>query len=337
MEQHEVKKYYPHLDLLKGIAILLMVMGHAIAWSYPDWHFLAGSWQSMSIEQFNASFVWKVIYSFHMPLLFFVSGFLFYKSDTLTFGKVKVMLNKRIQRLFIPYITTGFFVFFLKGYFGYWFFIVLFVLNIIVIAELFIESMFKIGTIGEICCHSIVFVVLFCAGEVYKVYLPDGLTNLEGLSKYYLYFMFGYHLHKCQKLESIVMTNTMMSFSFVFYVILMVVVTYFGKIKMLGLFIPLFASSFLYCFAKKKKDVIGLGGVKMIGKYSMEIYVFHLFFVMQIPAVGQYLLSLTNFPTSITVQLTYSLLLAFIAIFFSLIMGKIVNSNQYISKILLGK
>lgn len=78
----KVKTYYPHIDGLKGFAIILMVMAHAIAWSYPDISFLSHRFCDMSTLEFNSSFVWKVIYSFHMPLLFAVSGFLFYKPIT---------------------------------------------------------------------------------------------------------------------------------------------------------------------------------------------------------------------------------------------------------------
>ena len=74
----------------------------------------------------------------------------------------------------------------------------------------------------------------------------------------------------------------------------------------------------------------------MIGKNSMEIYVFHLFFVMPFKEVGTYILGIDNFAFSITLQLTYSLLSALIAIGFSLVMSKIVKSNKYLSFVLFG-
>lgn len=283
-----------------------------------------------------------------MPLLFFVSGFLFYKSDALTFEKVKVILNKRIQRLLIPYITTGFFVLFLKGYFGYWFFITLFVLDIIVVVELYIvENLVKRTTKDNeisIICHITVFAILYLCAKFYSVFLPIELTNFAYLPQYYLLFMLGFLLHKHPRLEAFITTKQIVFLSFIFYLTLIVVVFYFNRVIMLGILIPLFACLFLYCMAKhifeesrKQTLTMLLGGVKIIGQHSMEIYVFHLFFVIQLPSVGDFILTVTNFPTSITLQLAYSLTISVIAIFFSIIMAKIINCNYYLSKLLFGK
>lgn len=329
-----MKEYYSHLDALKGWAILLMVMGHSIAWSYPDWHFLTLSWHDMSTEQFNASFIWKIIYSFHMPMLFFVSGFLFYKKGSQTIETVCSQIVKRARRLLIPYLSTGVFVLFLKGYFGYWFFIVLFILDMIFLFELYIEDALNMGKNSRVVCHGLVFVTLYFILHRYTNNLPVELSNLSGLPQYYLVFIFGYLVHKYSKLERMLICCSGAFFSSVAYMVLMVVVVYFGKLKMLGIFIPLAAISFLYGFSLKEK--CGLGGVKMIGRNSMEIYVFHLFFVIQFPNVGNYVLELNDFPTSISIQLVYSLLLSAIAIFFSVIMARLIKSNEYLSKILFG-
>ena len=155
------KDYFYNIDQLKGLAILLMVMAHVLAWSYTDYSFLKGALIDMTKEEFNASLIWKIIYSFHMPLLFFASGYLFYKVRPYDWINVKQLLLKRINRLLIPYLTTGVFVLFLKGYFGYWFFQVLFVLNVIVLLELFIESKIRVNIFGECACHIFVFLILF--------------------------------------------------------------------------------------------------------------------------------------------------------------------------------
>ncbi len=65
---------YDFIDLLKGIGIFLVVWGHTM---FPR-----------SV----------LIYSFHMPLFFFISGFL-YKNKPL-----KKFLSSKIIRLYVPYI-----------------------------------------------------------------------------------------------------------------------------------------------------------------------------------------------------------------------------------------
>ena len=47
-----------YIDQLKGIAILLVVLGHVIGYNNCE-----------------DSFLWRFIYSFHMPLFMFISGY----------------------------------------------------------------------------------------------------------------------------------------------------------------------------------------------------------------------------------------------------------------------
>lgn len=77
------------LDVLRGIAILIVVLGHAI--------------QSSLLEG-ESSFIWsRLILNFQMPLLFCISGysagFSFPSNDT------KKFIVKKIKRLLIPYVA----------------------------------------------------------------------------------------------------------------------------------------------------------------------------------------------------------------------------------------
>ncbi|WP_330941239.1 acyltransferase family protein [Bacteroides sp. MSB163] len=74
-----MKERFEYIDSIKGFAIFLMVMGHVIAWNYTDY-------KTVCIYDFKqlsniklGGLVWQIIYSFHMPLFFMVSGFLSYK------------------------------------------------------------------------------------------------------------------------------------------------------------------------------------------------------------------------------------------------------------------
>src|SRR6478735_3308217 len=56
-----VKQYNSQLDALKGFAILLVVLGH--------------STQTYAANgNFDNNFLFRIIYSFHMPLFMFLSG-----------------------------------------------------------------------------------------------------------------------------------------------------------------------------------------------------------------------------------------------------------------------
>lgn len=93
------KKHFYEVDIAKGIGILLVVIGHG----FPD----VSSQNGISIPAFRI--VHDVIYSFHMPLMFFLAGFLAQRilrlqtvSDKLSFAK------DRFIRLMIPYFVIGF-------------------------------------------------------------------------------------------------------------------------------------------------------------------------------------------------------------------------------------
>ena len=92
-EVQAAKKRYTEVDIARGIGILFVVLGH-------------------SIKQTEVSAGWiriltYVIYSFHMPLFFCLSGFV--SSRILTMDrKARIQyIGDRAWRLLIPYFTIG--------------------------------------------------------------------------------------------------------------------------------------------------------------------------------------------------------------------------------------
>ena len=332
-----MKTYYSYLDTLKGIAILLMVMAHTISWSYLDSHFLTETMSGMVIEELYAAIIWKIIYSFHMPLLFFVSGFLFYKEgQIMNFKTVKQTTLKRAQRLLVPYITTGIFVSFLRGYFGYWFFIVLFILNVVVMIELYIEEKLQTSKKQEIVGHFCFFVLLSLFAKIYRGYLPCEVMQLGSLPHFYLVFIFGYIVHKYKVVDELISNQKVSLICIILYVVLMILINYYGVFLFLSSLIPLTAISYLFNYSKQLRNNAIVGGVNIIGKKSMEIYVFHLFFVMAFPEFGAYILGISNMPLSLTLQLLYSFVISVIAIVLSIGMSDLIKSNKYLAMLLFG-
>ena len=82
-------KRLPYLDSIKGVLIILVIIGHAIQFCIPD---------------YEQNFCFRFIYSFHMPWFFFVSGYLanrgYYNSS---------VIGKRACQLLIPFIVWAFF------------------------------------------------------------------------------------------------------------------------------------------------------------------------------------------------------------------------------------
>lgn len=81
-----MQKRIEWIDICKGIAILLVIIGHS------------GLTTGFAFD------VKKLIYSFHMPLFFIISGYLFKKSTTKEF-KLLDFIYKKIKSLVIPYFS----------------------------------------------------------------------------------------------------------------------------------------------------------------------------------------------------------------------------------------
>lgn len=77
-----------YLDALKGILIILVILGHSIQYMIMDY-------------QYDVLF--RVIYSFHMPLFFLISGFLTYKGRYDAF-----MVKNRFVQCIIPFVSWAF-------------------------------------------------------------------------------------------------------------------------------------------------------------------------------------------------------------------------------------
>lgn len=89
------------LDFYKGIAIMLVIIGHTLQYRvYPD--------------NFDSSWVFKIIYSFHMPLFVFLSGavastWLTFYFDPIPIGNKLLIYSDRLKksaiRLLIPFAS----------------------------------------------------------------------------------------------------------------------------------------------------------------------------------------------------------------------------------------
>lgn len=89
-------KRISYIDQIKGFAIFLVVLGHVVEHN-------AG----------RDNCLWTFIYSFHMPLFMFVSGYLAYvtfKIEQLNFSSVISYISKKSRTLLLPFLSWGIFI-----------------------------------------------------------------------------------------------------------------------------------------------------------------------------------------------------------------------------------
>lgn len=83
-------------DILRGTAILLVIIGHSVQYS--------AGYNSKAISDP----VYKFIYGFHMPLFMLISGYFFYYSSTR--HSAKELFINRIRQCVLPIATITFIV-----------------------------------------------------------------------------------------------------------------------------------------------------------------------------------------------------------------------------------
>lgn len=85
------------IDFLRGLAICLVVLGHTIQYGSGTEYLQQGL--------FYSNILFKIIYSFHMPLFMMISGYLF--SYTVEKYSLGAFLRNRFDRLLIPIAAWG--------------------------------------------------------------------------------------------------------------------------------------------------------------------------------------------------------------------------------------
>ena len=79
-------------DAAKGWLILLVIMGHCIA-------------ATIGNDAANVDYWWCLIYSFHMPAFFAISGFFAYRAHvTKQYINIGKIISRRFQQLMVPFL-----------------------------------------------------------------------------------------------------------------------------------------------------------------------------------------------------------------------------------------
>ncbi len=100
LEPHDDRSRIAWIDYAKGIGIVLVVYGHVISGLSN-----AGVLQTISVEaKYGLDLTVQAIYTFHMPLFFFLSGLLFKDRSVKTDRQRVVFAGKKTAVLMYPYV-----------------------------------------------------------------------------------------------------------------------------------------------------------------------------------------------------------------------------------------
>ena len=132
------------IDITRGYAILLVVIGHSIQYAY--------------LETMDENIIFRLIYSFHMSLFMFISGL------AISYSKTEInlaWLRKRFHNLIIPFFAWAVIPFFFKRNWnefflslnqllispdhGLWFLLVLFEISCMLFIICAVKKKFNLG------------------------------------------------------------------------------------------------------------------------------------------------------------------------------------------------
>lgn len=335
-----MKERLEYLDAIKGLAIFLMVMGHAIAWNYADPTLCIFDFTQPTNIKASGS-IYQLIYSFHMPLFFIVSGYLTYKAylfkDFINFAKKKVI------RLLLPWACTMWLVYLVRGAIGYWFLLCLFELSII--GFILICIMQIINKRNYFIIDLIILAITYLLLRYLHIQdLSYGELQLGKFMGSLLPFFTGVFLKKYNTLFSICVKQTwFFTLNFIFFALLFgsrylqnynIILKYMYEYSNIILSISgsLLAFHILYKRAFQKLRPI----LAYIGKKTLPIYILHIIFVIQIPRIGECLLT-QNPVTIITLQILYSTIISIIAILLSLFVYRIIITSTLLKHLFFGE
>lgn len=330
------------IDGIRGFAIILVVVGHAIAWSYPDWHEVCLFSQSQAHELMVGGVVWQLIYSFHMALFFMVSGYL---SGTSIIDKQNIWdkIKNKTLRLLVPYLATGYLIFFVRGNWGYWFLLTLYEMSILwIILYVLLKKLNPTSVLWKD-----ILVMAFVYGLLRGLSIfPLTAEYIEvNLLKYYIPFCFGCLMRRHPVIERMVTNRKTYTFCLILFILLFIsryltdIPFLYNVIEKLDYFFSISAlcacivsfSFFMNGINHKAENLFAY-----LGKVSMPIYILHILFVVQLPMVGLFFLE-QSAVTSITIQIAYSLAVSAVAISLSIILYNILRRSALIRLLLFGE
>ncbi len=323
-----------YIDTLKGIAIILVVMGHVIQFLWGDRY---GS--------DNVLFV--IIYSFHMPLFFFLSGFCTKVVDQ----NGGISLKKKMKTLFYPFLLWNLIVYAqhiqvepgsirLIRHAGYWFLICLFYMNCTSkMAQLFEVRINKDGKLlVDIIIHVILYlIVLFICkySEGSKIF---ELLCLQFMPFNMPFFILGYLFKKHKALEDFCSTEKAGFYAFLAYCCFI----YFRIYQFENIHHKLFPSILLALTAiiainslfKDRKLNGRLQFVNKIGQRSLEIYLIHPLMFVGLGLLANYL---AVFKCNILLVLLVASLFSALCISYCMIITELLWRNRYVVLFLFGR
>lgn len=344
-----MKQRIEWVDILKGLAIFLVVFGHV---------------ELYSIGHFNGFFN-RLQDVFCMPLFFFLSG-LFAKPQNDIKESFSCIKKKFIQ-LIIPFVVCGSFYLFImsdkpwwalfwyphgQGHSGYWFILVLFEIYLLfTLCQVFTRRMTQ-----EISGKTFLIVALIIESSLALIYIlcQKGIviqepwytiTSFVRLYYNFPFFIMGYLFMRNHNKITILFNKRVYNIASVIFIILYVISNKYHintlPFKWILAFLAVITIVSL-CHSMEYRISLCKNNCKRcieyIGRHTMEIYVLHFFFIPRNMNYLKDIIAPNNLiDTNIIIELIINSCIAGAIIFVTLGCAFLISENVYLKQLLFGK
>lgn len=305
-------------DELKGFAIMLVVIGHVMQFSF-------GFKQSNIVDSLSI---------FHMPLFFVISGYFALKKNNRRTTLLSLFIHRTVQ-LLIPLCIWSCIFCLLKdinlidliqnNFGGYWFLWVLWIISILFLLINNISNKIHGTLIKDVSLIVLIYIAIIIMD---KLNLHDStIFPLHSLTTYYRYYAIGYLIHKYTVIHKFLLNK----YTYPLGCILFLLQWYFiEKHNIVLIFLGgLGAILFLYMFFKNKERNYKL--LYDIGQITLPIYCCHYLLIPDMNFLHNYL-SIGGF----TLQLLASLILSLWIIYLCWVLYKCTRRDIILNLILWG-
>jgi fucose 4-O-acetylase-like acetyltransferase len=346
------------LDALRGFTMILVVANHVSRVGFEQ------NWK------FSSSLPFLLL--FRMPLFFFISGFLAYKTAQVwNASTFKQLVTKKVKVQIIPTVIF-FFLYnavvspnFIDGVIyhfhaatkgGYWFTIVLLWMFLIYYVFSYLESKLRIKScvpiltlfVISLCFYETCYMPkLFPWAQGYKgepiQWLND--TSINQIFYFFPFFLFGNIVHRYWDKAQQVMDSKW------FYptVIVVVILSTMDVLKWhnlrfewtnlpstlakFGLLTIVFMYFRYYKDHFTKRSVVGIS-LQYIGRRTLDIYLIHFLFLPNLPTIGSFF---DKYRHNFVLDTTVSVFIALLVIGFCIITSNILRVSPFLRKYLFGR
>lgn len=291
-----MKQRLEYIDILRGFAIFLVVLGHVL--------------EHVGLKD---DFLFYFIYSFHMPLFICISGFVsaYVYHDKLYINNINKMgggkfILKKFNAIMIPYILWSIIVipFFFQTYHNsidiggiiraafientsYWFLPCLFGLLLCYVAYKIVREHFKLFKFWQEL--GVVALIFICVVTLYRITHYD---MLRSIMSYYLPFWVGIFMGQYNQLRTIIIQNSSV-FAICLIIFCLIEGIFVGRMdiltgKIVRLLTGLLALPIMFYLANKLTLPVWISKrLSQIGISTLGIYLIHFSFLGDLSILNQ--------------------------------------------------